>query len=512
MLFEGDQMETQGPLECLKKLGVFRLPVREGKPLGHLRKRKGRKMKFLFLIVFIYLLPQCTGKPLTRDDCHQHTFEEIKREIAGYSDIAKAIINLAVNGNAQNRSYERLANFVDTIGPRLSGSKNLEMAIKYMFRVLQEGGLENVHLEPVKVPHWERGEESAMMLAPRNHSIAILGLGSSVATPPEGITAEVLVVTSFDELHKRSQDAKGKIVVYNQPFVSYEETVKYRLLGAVEAGKVGAVASLIRSIASFSINSPHTGWQRYQSDVPKIPTACISVEDAEMMARMSSRGTRIVVTLKMGAKTYTDIVSFNTVAEIVGSKYPEQVVVVSGHLDSWDVGQGAMDDGGGAFISWEALSLIKDLGLRPKRTLRLVLWTAEEPGGVGAEQYYQLHKGNISNFDIVMESDSGTFMPMGLAFTGSDKARAILKEIMQLLQPINVTNIYENGGETDTDYWVRNGVPGASLRDDISKYFWFHHTQGDTMTVQDPSQMNLCAAVWTVVSYVIADIEEMLPR
>lgn len=145
-------------------------------------------MKFLFLIVFIYLLPQCTGKPLSRDDCHQHTFEEIKREIAGYSDIAKAIINLAVNGNAQNRSYERLANFVDTIGPRLSGSKNLEMAIKYMFRVLQEDGLENVHLEPVKVPHWERGEESAMMLAPRNHSIAILGLGSSIATPPEGNT------------------------------------------------------------------------------------------------------------------------------------------------------------------------------------------------------------------------------------------------------------------------------------------------------------------------------------
>ncbi|XP_050796975.1 carboxypeptidase Q isoform X1 [Gopherus flavomarginatus] len=468
-------------------------------------------MKFLFLIAFIHLLPQCTGKPLRWDDCHQHTFKEIKREIAGYSDIAKAIINLAVYGNAQNRSYERLARFVDTIGPRLSGSKNLEMAIKYMFSVLQDDGLENVHLEPVKVPHWERGEESAMMLAPRNHSIVILGLGSSVATPPEGITAEVLVVTSFDELHRRAQDAKGKIVVYNQPFISYKETVKYRLLGAVEAGKVGAVASLIRSIASFSVNSPHTGWQQYQSDVPKIPTACISVEDAEMMARMSSRGTKIVVTLKMGAKTYPDTGSFNTVAEIVGSKYPEQVVLVSGHLDSWDVGQGAMDDGGGAFISWEALSLIKDLGLRPKRTLRLVLWTAEEPGGVGAEQYYQLHKGNISNFDIVMESDSGTFMPMGLAFTGSDKVRAILKEIMQLLQPINVTNIYENGSETDTEYWVRDGVPGASLRDDISKYFWFHHTQGDTMTVQDPSQMNLCAAVWTVVSYVIADMEEMLP-
>ncbi|NXK26430.1 CBPQ Carboxypeptidase, partial [Arenaria interpres] len=189
-----------------------------------------------------------------------------------------------------------------------------------------------------------------------------------------------------------------------------------------------------------------------------------------------------------------------------------QIVLVSGHLDSWDVGQGAMDDGGGAFISWEALSIIKDLGLRPKRTLRLVLWTAEEQGGIGAEQYYQLHKENISNFDIVMESDEGTFKPSGLGFTGNARARDIVKEIMALLQPINVTNVYDNADGTDIDYWMRDGVPGASLRDDLSKYFWFHHSQGDTMTVQDPNQMNLCAAVWTVVSYVIADMEEMLPR
>ncbi|XP_025915917.1 carboxypeptidase Q isoform X4 [Apteryx rowi] len=327
-----------------------------------------------------------------------------------------------------------------------------------------------------------------------------------------GITAEVLVVTSFDELHRRAQEAKGKIVVYNQPFITYSETVQYRSRGAVEAAKVGAVASLIRSIASFSIHSPHTGWQNYQPGVPQIPTACISVEDAEMMSRMSLQGTKVVVYLKMGAKTYPDSSSFNTVAEIVGSKYPEQIVLVSGHLDSWDVGQGAMDDGGGAFISWEALSLVKDLGLRPKRTLRLVLWTGEEQGGIGAEQYYQLHKKNISNFDVVMESDEGTFRPMGLAFTGTDEARDIVKEIMTLLLPINITDIYDTADGTDIDYWMRDGVPGASLRDDISKYFWFHHSHGDTMTVQDPNQMNLCAAVWTVVSYVIADMKEMLPR
>ncbi|NXA14224.1 CBPQ Carboxypeptidase, partial [Sapayoa aenigma] len=288
-------------------------------------KKKEEKMKCLFLMFLMNSLPQYAGKSLRRDSSYPKSFEDIKNEVAGYTDIAKAIIDLAVHGKAQNRSYERLAVFADTIGPRLSGSKNLEAAIKYMFSALQEDGLENVHLEPVKVPHWERGEEFAVMLEPRNHSIAILGLGNSVATPPEGITAEVIVVASFDELHKRAREAKGKIVVYNEPFISYGETVQYRLQGAVEAAKVGAVASLIRSVASFSIHSPHTGGQSYQPDVPKIPTACISVEDAEMMSRMSFRGTKIVVHLKMGAKTYPDSLSFNTVAEIVGRKYPEQV-------------------------------------------------------------------------------------------------------------------------------------------------------------------------------------------
>ncbi|XP_072459550.1 carboxypeptidase Q isoform X3 [Notamacropus eugenii] len=519
---------------------------------------------FLFMGV-LHLLPSCCGGPVLEDGGHLKTFGEIKEEIAGYQNVAKAIIDLAVYGKAQNRSYERLALLVDTVGPRLSGSKNLEKAIQIMYQNLVDDGLENVHLEPVKVPHWERGQESAVMLEPRNHSMSILGLGSSVGTPPKGITAEVLVVSSFEELHRRASEARGKIVVYNQPYKGYPESVQYRVKGAVEAAKVGAVASLIRSVASLSIYSPHTGIQVYQDGVPQIPTACITVEDAEMMARMASRGIKIVIQLKMEAKNYPDTDSFNTVAEITGSKYPEQVVLVSGHLDSWDVGQGALDDGGGAFVSWEALSLIKDLGLRPKRTLRLVLWTAEEQGGIGALQYYQLHKYcymfswfcllhfasvqvNISNFSLVMESDLGTFMPTGLQFTGSDKARAIIKEVMNLLQPINITQVFEGGEGTDINYWIQAGVPGrkgrtkyllsicympdtvlrasqtlthliltltlggANLLDDLMRYFFFHHSHGDTMTVLDPMQMNYSAAVWAVVSYVIADLDEMLPR
>ncbi|XP_008579292.1 PREDICTED: carboxypeptidase Q [Galeopterus variegatus] len=321
-------------------------------------------MTFLFFtfVGAVHLLSLGSGKAIYKNGSPQRIFEEMKEEIASYGDIAKAIINRAVYGESQNRSYERLALLVDTVGPRLSGSENLEKAIRIMYQNLQENGLDNVHLEPVKIPHWERGEESAVMLEPRIHKMSILGLGSSVGTPPEGITAEALVVTSFDELQRRAPEARGKIVVYNQPYVNYSRTVQYRILGAFEAAKAGALASLIRSVASFSIYSPHTGIQEYQEGVPKIPTACITVEDAEMMSRMASRGIKIIIQLKMGAKTYPDADSFNTVAEITGRKYPEQVVLVSGHLDSWDVGQGAMDDGGGAFISWEALSLIKDLG------------------------------------------------------------------------------------------------------------------------------------------------------
>ncbi|XP_063113663.1 carboxypeptidase Q isoform X2 [Cavia porcellus] len=418
-------------------------------------------MKFLIFtcVGVVNLLSLGSGKTIYKSDGSRRTFQEIKEEIASYKDVAKEIIDLAVYGKFQNRSYERLALLVDTVGPRMSGTRNLEKAIQIMYRNLQDDGLENVHLEPVRVSHWERGSESAVMLTPRVHRMAILGLGGSIGTPPDGITAGVLVVASFDELQRRASEARGKIVVYNQPYISYAKTVQYRVRGAVEAAKVGALASLIRSVASFSIYSPHTGMQQYQDGVPKIPTACITVEDAEMLSRMASRGNKIVIQLKMEAKNYPGTDSYNTVAEIVGSKYPEQVVLVSGHLDSWDVGQGAIDDGSGAFISWEALSLIKALGLRPKRTLRLVLWTAEEQGALGASQYYQLHKVNISNYSLVMESDSGLFLPTGLQFTGSEKARSIMEEVMSLLQPLNITQVFRGADGADINFWIQAGVP-----------------------------------------------------
>ena len=437
---------------------------------------------------------------------------KLVQDISNYSDIASKIIEYSLSGPGENQSYNRLATFVDRYGSRISGSANLEESIDHMLYLLQEDELDNVHGEEVNVTHWVRGKEKAQLLEPRLAELAILGLGSSIGTPPGGITADAVVMRSFDELEERKDEVKDRIVIFNPTFVSYEVTVTYRFQGASRASKYGAVATLIRTIAPFSIYSPHTGLQDYDSSVTPIPSACITIEDANMLDRLERAGERLSIRLSMEAENLPMASSRNTVAEITGSTYPEQVVVVSGHLDSWDVGQGAMDDGGGAFISWQALSIIKGLGLTPKRTLRLVMWTDEESGGVGSQQYYQLHRNKSGNYSILFESDLGVFLPYGIQFSGSPEAKAIMQQIGQLLVSINASEVYDNGSGTDVDWWRADKVPTASLANHNEHYFWYHHSHADTMDVLDPVEMNLCSAVWAVYAYVLADIDNVLPR
>ncbi|XP_064382281.1 carboxypeptidase Q-like [Halichondria panicea] len=437
---------------------------------------------------------------------------KIVQEIQSYQPIADQIIKYSLTGLGQNQSYDRLSVFTDKFGGRLSGTKNLEDSIDYMLDALQKDGLDNVHGEVVNVTHWERNTEYATLLEPRVKDIAISGLGSSVGTGADGITADVIVVRSFDDLDAHASDVSGKIVVFNQKYVSYPATAGYRVIGASKASKYGAVATLIRSVTPQSIYSPHTGIQDYVGNVKKIPTACITVEDAEFFDRIQSRGEPIRIKLYMGAVNYDMSLSRNTVAEIKGSVFPKQTVLVSGHLDSWDVGEGAMDDGGGAFISWQALSIIRSLGLKPKRTVRLVMWTDEEAGGVGSQQYYQKHRDEANNISILFESDEGVFTPYGMLFTGSPKAKAVMAQIGKLLQAVNSSEVYDNGGGTDVQWWRKDGVPTASIANHSEKYFWFHHSNGDTMTVLDPVEMNMCSAVWAVYAYVLADMDELLPR
>ena len=470
------------------------------------------KMDWLlwFVVAFAFLFVSTRSSPLLRNNAR--TIDPVlKAKIKSYQDVATQIINFSLYGPGQNQSYNRLALFTDTFGPRLSGTKNLEDSIDYMLSALKDDGLDNVHGEVVNVTHWVRGKEYAILHATKDWDLAITGLGKSIGTNGE-LTADVIVVKSFDDLDSKSSAVAGKIVVYNQDFVSYSDTASYRVLGAARAAKYGAVATLIRSVTPQSIYSPHTGVQEYSDGIKKIPTACITVEDAEMITRMQARGWPLKITLYMEAQNLAPAPSRNTVAEVKGTDYPEQVVLVSGHLDSWDVGRGAMDDGGGAFISWQALSIIRQMGLKPKRTMRLVMWTDEEAGGVGSQQYYQAHKSEADNFSILFESDMGVFLPYGIRFTGSEQAQAIMGEIGQLLVAINSSALYDTGGETDTAWWAAEGVPLGSLMNHNEKYFWYHHSNGDTMTVLDPDQMNRCSAVFAVYAYVLADMEKLLPR
>ncbi|MBN4081148.1 M20/M25/M40 family metallo-hydrolase [Caldithrix abyssi] len=428
---------------------------------------------------------------------------------AKYKTDGNRLINAAM---ADSAGFERLANLCDTFGPRFSGTDNLEKAIDWILSEMKQDGLENVHGEEVMVPKWVRGSESAQMISPWIKELHMLGLGGSIGTTPNGITAEVMVVGSFDELKEKAREAKGKIVLFNVPFTDYGKTVQYRSRGAIAAAQVGAVASIIRSVGSFSMNTPHTGGMRYEDGVQKIPHAAITVEDAAMISRMVERGQKVSITLKMEGRFDEDVLSRNVVAEIKGSEFPEEVIVMGGHIDSWDVGQGAMDDAGGCVAAWQAVKLMQDLGLRPKRTVRVVLWTNEENGLRGGKAYHDAHMDNLKNHILAIESDGGVFKPSGFGFSGSDEAYDMLRDIGKLLAPIESGIITKGGGGADIGPLMRKGVPGMGLNVDESKYFWYHHTNADTWDKLDRDEFNRCVATMAVMAYVVADMDARLPR
>jgi carboxypeptidase Q len=426
-----------------------------------------------------------------------------------YREVAQQLIDAAL---ADSAAFERLTELTDGFGHRFSGSESLERALDWILEGMEKDGLENVHGESVPVPHWVRGAESLELISPRRTKLPMLGLGGSVGTPAEGVRAELLVVSSFDELEARSAEARGKIVLLNAPFVSYGKTVTYRVHGAIAAAKAGAVASLIRSVTPFSMRTPHTGQMLYDPSAPQIPYAAITVEDADMLQRMQERGERIEVLLKMEAQTLPETISRNVIAEIVGWEHPDEVVVMGGHIDSWDVGTGAMDDASGSVATWEALRLMRDLGLRPRRTVRVVLWTNEENGLRGALAYRDYHIDELDDHVLAIESDAGVFKPLGFGFTGSTAAYEIVREIGALLQSIGADDVERGGGGADIGPIMRDGVPGMGLRVDGERYFWYHHTEADTIEVLDPREMAECVAALAVMAYVVADLPQRLPR
>ncbi len=429
-------------------------------------------------------------------------------KIDAYRAPAGRIIGAALT---KNKAYERLGYLTDRIGHRLSGSSNLERAIEWALAEMKQDGLDNVRAEKVMVPHWVRGAESLEMLSPLAQKLPVLGLGNSVGTPEAGISADAVVVRNFAELDALGERVRGKIVVYNAPFTSYGATVQYRLNGASRAARHGAVAALVRSITPVSLQTPHTGAMNYDQQQPKIPVAAITIEGAEMLQRTYDRGDRISLRLKMEAKFLPDAESANVVAELKGSERPDEIIVLAGHYDSWDVGQGAHDDGGGCIAAWEAVRLLKELGLRPRRTIRVVLYTNEENGLRGGNAYRDAHRAELAKHIFAIESDSGVFRPegLGLAATAPLQVRSNVQEIAKLLSGIGADRIAASGGGADIGPIMREGVVGASLDVEGDRYFDIHHTPADTFDKVNARDLSLCVATMAVFAYTIADLPEL---
>jgi Zn-dependent M28 family amino/carboxypeptidase len=430
-------------------------------------------------------------------------------------------------------AWKKLDHLTTRIGNRLSGSPGLEKAIAWASEGMKADGLEGVRVQPVKVPRWVRGREGARVVSPVERELPILGLGMSVGTPGDGITAPVVVVRSFDELAALGRGkVEGRIVVFAPDWEGYGRTVRYRSSGASAAAKLGAVAALVRSATGRSIASPHTGMLSYEPGVPQIPAASVTVEDAEWFRRMAAAGETVTVSLSMEARLEGDADSGNVIAEIRGREKPDEVVVVGGHIDSWDVGQGAHDDGCSCMAAWQALTILKELGLRPRRTLRVVLWTSEENSGNGGEAYREALGADVSSHVAAIEMDGGCERPVGFGFgltrpgitppswgaarpsepenPGAREALATLRRIGSLFDSIDAATVKWGGGGSDISPLARDGVPGLSLDTGEEHYFDWHHTQADTLDKVDPADLRRATGMLAVMGYVLADMEEKL--
>jgi carboxypeptidase Q len=417
----------------------------------------------------------------------------------------------------------------DNIGPRLSGSAQAARAVDYVAGEMRALGA-TVTLEKTLVPHWVRGVETGALvewkgMTPKtSQKIVLTALGGSSATPAAGITAPILVVSSFDEFrHLPDGAAKGKIVLFNHAFDkqlaarglggnAYGQAVMYRVAGPSVAAAAGAVAFLVRSVGGADYRLPHTGTAFYDPSLPKIPSAAVSAEDADLMANLASQGT-VLMQLTLTPQTLPKVESFNVIADWKGSVHPEQVVIVSGHLDSWDLGTGAIDDGAGVVVSMQTLHLMRKLNLHPQRTIRFIAWMEEESGGEGSQTYALEHAAELKDHVGALESDLGCDHPTGITFAGAPELAEWLRPVANQLEPIGAS-VVSAGGDVGEDVMavVSKGVPGFTPSQDSRFYFNYHHTAADTFDKVDPRQLGENAAVMAVTAYALADSPSPAPR
>ncbi len=427
---------------------------------------------------------------------------------------------------ADDYAYKQVSYLTENIGPRPSGSLQAKAAVDYVADQLRKLGLE-VQLEPVKVPHWVRGIETAELVqypgqAPdTKQRIVLTALGGSSSTGPEGLTADVVVVNNFDELKSLGREkVAGKIVLYNEifdkqkaaaglSFVAYGEAVRYRAVGAKAAAELGAVASLIRSVESADYRLPHTGFS-----IPAgIPDGALASEDANLIAHLASQG-KVRMHLTLTPQKLPDATGYNVIADLKGSEHPEEIVVVSGHLDSWDLGTGAIDDGAGVAVAMEAAEVLQKLHLHPKRTLRVIAWMDEETGGSGSQTYTKDHMNDFPKHIAAIESDGGAAHPLGFETRVSGSAAELLQPALNVLQSFGANALEPSSYPPGADIagMSESGVPALGLKQDGRKYFDYHHSAADTLDKISPEELRENGAAMAVMGFALADMKNPLPR
>jgi carboxypeptidase Q len=414
-----------------------------------------------------------------------------------------------------SEAYDELAVLCDDIGHRLSGSPQLERAVAWALERMREDGLVNVRAEPVQVPVWVRGEERARMLAPAERELEVMALGGSVGTPSGPVSGEVVVIGSFEELEARKAEVEGKIVLFDVPFTDYGTTVAYRGMGPARAAAHGAVAVLVRSVTPTSLSTPHTGSTNLAEGAVPVPAAAITLEAASQIRRLTERGQTVRLELQLGAHRLPDAPSANAIGEVRGREKPEEIVVLGCHLDSWDVGQGAQDDGAGCVAMMAAADLVRGLPVPPRRTLRVVLYTNEENGLAGGRAYADAHQGE-THFAAV-EADTGAGRPLGFRVAGdaeiTEAGTAPLLQAMRpvaaLLEPIGAQELVVGGGGADISPLTAQGVRSFGLSQDTSGYWPIHHTEADTFDKVDPQMLARNVAAVAVLAWALAEMPSL---
>ncbi|MCK6479008.1 MAG: M20/M25/M40 family metallo-hydrolase [Planctomycetes bacterium] len=450
-------------------------------------------------------------------------------------DPAAAAARILVEAREGSRAMERLRELCGGIGHRLSGSAALDRAVAWAQATMRADGLENVRAEPVLVPHWERGRESASFRAGEGGEwvpLDLLGLGNSVGTPEGGIEADLVVARDFAALEALGESVRGKVVLFDFPMrpfdpvlgPGYGEAVAYRVNGPSRAARQGAAAVLLRSVTDGDRDTPHTGMLRYAEDAPRIPAAAVTVNEAERLAALAAAGAAVRVRLSMEARFLPDVPSANVVGEIVGRERPEEIVLIGGHLDSWDVGEGAHDDGAPCVAVMEAARILRALGLRPRRTIRVVLFTNEENGLAGGRAYARDHEAELPRHVVAIEADSGAFRPLGFttpavpedASPGErarrEAFRERLREAAALLAPLGADRVRDGGGGADIAPMEPAGVPQAGLDVWMEEYFDLHHTRRDVVARVREEELTACAAALAIVAWDLARHTEPDPK